>query len=545
MSTIWRPVQFRIFNTQLGPLLTNVEVNHRHADPATEMYWGTTEFGVMDATAADQGLFNRARALGYSIYPGRRLGFIAHPNVEHPFPAKYWDPTFWQTETTLLESQIAMMEDDFRLMLDLEIYGGQGQGAAWSAFTASNSQWGTLDQLRQAMAPYLQLIKVNNLIPLLHPVNLNSVLFTEIADAARGEICAQFERTFGDERLIYGDAAAWINSRHINEWQFIVPLRRRYPRARISCAYFDTIIRKYWFNRLAQLSSVQDGHVFIDDQYKDDWSQLGEQSFFDCTHASYKMNEGVVEAYHFRGDTQHLSDVVMRGVKRANVAVGLEDRKQLANRNNVGYNHLGAVTLESGGSTYLIKSGPSAVGLGYERALCKPGPGPGYSHVAFDVLPFTILLDFYLHNLSGLHDPFGQRNPLLSVWGTASQRWFRVYWRAPNEYVFQVVQENGPGSVEVVVDAGPKDKDHRRRRLQIASSASQIQIWNDQGATQTAPYTFAVRKTGSLTLNYELLPVEGPFYYTKGAAYDQLVVWNRVLTKVPSGPAYPFMERQA
>jgi hypothetical protein len=544
MSTIWRPVQFRIFNSQLSILLNHLEadlLNHpdvigRNADPATEMYWGKTEFAVMDATTADQQLFDRARKLRYSIYPGRRLGGGGQ------IPDKYWDAAFWQAETTMLQSQIAMMEEDFRLMLDIENY--VGTGLAWNHFTAGNSQWGTLDALRKVMAPYLRLITVNNLIPLLHPANLNSVLFTEIADAARGEICAQYERTFGNEFTIYTDAASWSTSRHTTETQFIAPLLRRYPGARISHGYSDTIIRKYWFNRLAQLSSVEDGHVFIDDQYKLDWSQLGEQSFFDCTHPGYNMNEGVVEAYNFRGDTQHLSDNVMRGLKRANIAVGMEDRKQLASRNNIGYNHLGAMTLESGGSTYLIDSGHSAVGVGYERALRNPSSGSGFSGAAFNSQPFTILLDFYLHNLSELHDPFGQRNPLLSVWGPAPQRWFRVYWRAPNEYVFQVVQEqNGSGSVEVVVDAGPQDS--RRRRLQIASSTSQIQIWNDKGATQSAPYTFPVWKAGSLTLNYERFPLEGQFYYTKGAAYDQLVVWNRVLTKVPSGPTYPFMESQA
>ena len=356
--------------------------------------------------------------------------------------------------------------------------------------------------------------------------------------------------TYGHEFVIYRDDAKWKRARHTLASQQVAPLLRRYPSARISLGYHDTIIRKYWFNRLAQLSSVEHGHVFIDDQYKLDWRhQLGNQSVFDCTHPAYNTNEHVVEAYHFRGNSDHLSDSLMRGSSRPNVAVGRENRLELTNSNSKGDKHAGAVVLESEGSRYLIDSGPGVLGVGYRRALKtdirKVAP--------FDHFPFTILLDFYLHDLSGLRNPFGQRNPLMSIWGATAVRWFRVFWEK-DKYVFEV-REKHPGtqSVKVGVPAGPRDSSPRR--LQIAHSESSIQIstltwnakdrkWNDQGDTAQKEFHFPVQRDGSLVLNYERFAEEGDFHYTRCVAYDQLVVWDDVLRKIPTGKNYPFIESQ-
>ena len=551
-------MQFRIFPIQLSKLLVNVQANGRHAVPGSEMHRDNVEFGLMmsaDRTnqALYQALFEQARSFRYSIYPGRLLGKRQNPSE---IPGIYWNPAFWQTEATLLQFQIELMGDDRRLTLDLEAY-GKDDGAkplTWGAFTSGTSSFGSLADLRYAMSPYLRLLARYDIVPLLHPANTDSVLFTEIADAVGGRVCAQFARTFSEipslnhDSMIYRDDLDWKSSRHKTSSLFIAPMRRRYSHAKISHGYYDTILRKYWHNRLSQLSSTEDGLVWIDDQYKDDWDDLGNQSWFDCTSPHYKMNEGVVEAYHFRGNTDHLSDKETRGKPRVNVAVGLEDRKEFSRRTNVGYNHTGTVALESERHTYLlgVLAGGSAHGLGYERA--EPTSGGGHSIVKFELPTFTILLDFYLNTLAELNPTFAQRNPLMSVWGSAShgQQWFRVYWATTNEYVFEVVEKNatgnnGPGSVQVRIGAGPLDS--RRRRLQVVQTPNSIQIWNDQGGTQLANFPFSVRLSGSLVLNYERLAPEGDFYSATGAAYDQVVIWNRALTKLPT-MNYPFMESQ-
>lgn len=537
MHAHWRPIQFRIYDSQLTPLLARLEQNGRHAIAGSEMHRDTIEFGLMDADSTHAALFDRARTLRYSIYPGRRLGISGAP-------ATYWTPAFWQAEVARLERQISLMGDDRRLMLDIEAY--NGTKLTWSAFTNGVSAYGSLVDLRALMAPYLRLLASYCITVLVHPASLDQVLFTEIADAVGGRLCAQFETTYGDAPLIYRDDSVWKRKRHELASLRIAPLLRRYPEARISLGCYDTILRKYWFGRLAQLSSTEHGHVFIDDQYRLDWSStLGEQTFFDCTSTPYNMNEGVVEAYHFHGNTDHLPDVSIRGQQRFNVAVGHEDRKQIALRCDGGYTHSGAISLEVRGRNYLIGGGTRR-GLGYERALATPGSGSGFLGAPFALPRFTLLLDFYLSDLAGLTGVFGRRSPLVSVWGSAShgQRWFRVYFDSANQYVFEVVeQNNGAGRARVTIGAGAQDD--RRRRLQITYAPGSISIAADGAPAQQANVAFQPRGDGTLVFGFERHAdaPEGDYYFAKGLALEQCVIWDRVVARVPTG-TYPFMEPQ-
>lgn len=552
MCIQWRSVQYRIFSHQLPSLLTNLENNRaRVDDPASEMHWRTVELGVIGSTSIDEPLFERARALRYSIYPGRLLS---------PGSTGVYDAAFWQAQTDWLESQVALMEDDRRVMLDVEYHGPDP--------VTSSSSPARLTDLRRDMAPFLRVLARNGIVPLIHPVLPENAVFTEIADAVGGEICAQFEgtysasalrneSTFGLDSVIQRDKPRWNDFMTRFSVEHIAPLRRRYPRARISHGYKDTILRKYWFHRLAELASVQDGHVFIDDEFDADAHLRGTQEWFDCRHPSYDMNEGVVEAYQLRGEARFYSRAHDLADGRVN-----PNPRQLTPCTSLRRDHDHAVVFDHSGLRYLIDRGTTD-GLGHERVAYDPRLGR-YSVSAFDRQRFTILLDFHHLEPSAVIETFGQppvgntpprRSPLLSSWGAPGRRGFRLYWQhgiplgspagtvAHGHYVFEVVAANGaPGSVQISVPdtAG----EGGRRRVQIAHEPGRIRIWNGAGNQSEAVVGFTVQPQEPLYLNIERQAPEGSFYSSSGIAFEQLVIWDRVLDKIPT-KNYPFMESQS
>lgn len=566
MTCRWRPVQFRILANQLGPMLSNLEVNGRSALPTSELYWGTVEFGLIDALPAHQTLFERARALRYEIYPGYLQRQLT--------AATQFTSAYWEDRAAWLESMLPIMgADERRLIFDLEnqagrlVAGNFKNGDYFGSIAADGTpigpSLGTLADLRRFMAPFLRLITVHKLIPMVHPVGPEYVVFTEIADAARGDICMQLEQTYRFASMIYTNNLIWRRLANENDTTVVAPLRRRYPNARISNGCKDTILRKYWFNRLSELASVHDGFVFIDDEFRADWGtgnvNLGNESVYLCNDPHYNMNEHVVEAYAFRGNRDHLDNTTPETQTRdnrmnVNIALGGDHNLALVRQSSTGFNHSGVRLIESDGLTRFVGAG-SATGMGYQRGTLITG-GSGVAKTGLRAPPFTILLDFYMDDLNGLLPSNGARKPLLSVWNVAgASRWFRVYYQpSPSQYVFEVVQMNGgPGSVTLTISA-PDLTWRDRRRLQISHTATEIRMWSDQTPSVSATIGFPVGAPNEgLALNYERNPTEGPFFSSVGTAYDQLVIWDTALTRVPTGHQvsgsyramdYPFLEPQ-
>lgn len=185
----------RIYPSQAAPVIANLRASRLHEQPSP--YQGMELFYLIHSTSRLMAeSMAEARAIGLKAVPGMRI-----------LPKEYQDwvnPEMWADRAKQLQECCDLREStDRRVQIDIENYSTKHE-----AVTPIINQLGGRDVLLKAMAPFLQVLLLNRVIPMIHPAQANdevSRAISLITEANYQQDEGTFEHGFqarlGHERL--------------------------------------------------------------------------------------------------------------------------------------------------------------------------------------------------------------------------------------------------------------------------------------------------------------------------------------------------------
>lgn len=274
-------IQNRIYLSQLTSLLDNVQQSGRHLLPESPLNVSNCELLVLRNSASVDWFaeMRRAQSLGYTVVPTFRWG-IGTTTQEN------WRSSDWWQQRLIDCRQACSALGVNRVCIDHESYsGGVGQVG------------GTDEQLREmqlAASRFVEWCKADGIRVDIHPVEL-SYHFCETIYGAGIDGTAQIYG-FRAQRYYWTNAEAYeVNQRDLAVEQ--LGLLVSWPQVRLGLFQNDGPLRQP-FARVDDRFASCHGIVCIDDEYRDDYPQMGLESFERMTEYGH---DGLVSCYQTDG----------------------------------------------------------------------------------------------------------------------------------------------------------------------------------------------------------------------------------------------------